>query len=81
MTDVVACVNQVAEGKRAAAEVEDGGDRRINKHEVLAMRRFAEEDLGAWRFKMDGQINPRIDCSQSPLAVRLTPGGSSGVGI
>ena len=22
---------------------------------------------------MDGQINPRIDCSQSPLAVRLTP--------
>jgi len=24
-------------------------------------------------FKIDGQINPRIDCSQSPLAVRLTP--------
>src|ERR1700674_5844256 len=22
---------------------------------------------------MDGQVNPRIDCSQSPLAVRLTP--------
>ena len=44
----------------------------INKHEVMAMRRFAEEDLGV-EFKIDGQINPRIDCSQSPLAVRLTP--------
>jgi radical SAM protein with 4Fe4S-binding SPASM domain len=44
----------------------------INKHEVMAMRRFAEEELGV-DFKMDGQINPRIDCSQSPLAVRLTP--------
>ena len=44
----------------------------INKHEVIAMRRFAEEELGV-EFKMDGQINPRIDCSQSPLAVRLTP--------
>jgi radical SAM protein with 4Fe4S-binding SPASM domain len=44
----------------------------INKHEVIAMRLFAEEELGV-EFKMDGQINPRIDCSQSPLAVRLTP--------
>jgi radical SAM protein with 4Fe4S-binding SPASM domain len=44
----------------------------INKHEVVAMRRFAEEELGL-EFKTDGQINPRIDCSQSPLAVRLTP--------
>jgi radical SAM protein with 4Fe4S-binding SPASM domain len=44
----------------------------INKHEVMAMRQFAEEELGV-EFKMDGQINPRIDCSQSPLAVRLTP--------
>jgi radical SAM protein with 4Fe4S-binding SPASM domain len=44
----------------------------INKHEVLAMKRFAEEELGV-EFKCDGQINPRIDCSQSPLAVRLTP--------
>jgi radical SAM protein with 4Fe4S-binding SPASM domain len=43
----------------------------INKHEVIAMRRFAEEELGV-QFKMDGQINPRIDCSHSPLAVRLT---------
>jgi radical SAM protein with 4Fe4S-binding SPASM domain len=44
----------------------------VNKHEVLAMRQFAEEELGV-EFKTDGQINPRIDCSQSPLAVRLTP--------
>lgn len=44
----------------------------INKHEISAMRRFAEEDLGV-EFKCDGEINPRIDCSQSPLAVRLTP--------
>ncbi len=44
----------------------------VNKHEISAMRQFAEEELGV-EFKMDGQINPRIDCSQSPLAVRLTP--------
>ncbi len=44
----------------------------INKHEVTAMRQFAEEELGV-EFKFDGQINPRIDCSQSPLAVRLAP--------
>src|ERR1700728_823444 len=44
----------------------------INKHEVVSMRRFAEEELGV-EFKFDSQINPRIDCSQSPLAVRLTP--------
>ena len=42
----------------------------INKHEISAMRSFAEEELGV-EFKIDGQINPRIDCSQSPLAVRL----------
>jgi radical SAM protein with 4Fe4S-binding SPASM domain len=44
----------------------------INKHEVMAMRRFAEEELGV-EFKSDGQINPRVDCSRSPLAVRLAP--------
>jgi radical SAM protein with 4Fe4S-binding SPASM domain len=44
----------------------------INKHEIGAMRQFAEEEIGV-EFKFDGQINPRIDCSQSPLAVRLTP--------
>jgi len=43
----------------------------VNKHEISAMRHFAEEELGV-EFKTDGQINPRIDCSQSPLAVRLS---------
>jgi radical SAM protein with 4Fe4S-binding SPASM domain len=43
----------------------------INKHEIQAMKRFAEE-LGC-EFKFDPMINPRIDCSSSPLAVRLTP--------
>jgi radical SAM protein with 4Fe4S-binding SPASM domain len=44
----------------------------INKHEMMAMRQFAQDELGV-EFKIDGQINPRIDCSQSPLAVRLSP--------
>lgn len=43
----------------------------VNKHEVAAMKRFAAE-LGVG-FKFDPMINPRIDCSASPLAVRLTP--------
>lgn len=43
----------------------------INKHELPAMKKFAEE-LGV-EFKFDPMINPRIDCSSSPLAVRLTP--------
>jgi radical SAM protein with 4Fe4S-binding SPASM domain len=36
------------------------------------MQRFAEEELGV-KFKFDSMINPRVDCSQSPLEVRLTP--------
>jgi radical SAM protein with 4Fe4S-binding SPASM domain len=44
----------------------------INKHEVWDMQRFAEEELGV-EFKFDPMINPRVDCSLSPLAVRLTP--------
>lgn len=43
----------------------------INKHEIAAMKKFAQ-DLGV-EFKFDPMINPRIDCSSSPLAVRLTP--------
>lgn len=43
-----------------------------NVHEIWEMQRFAEEDLGV-EFKFDSMINPRIDCSQSPLAVRLKP--------
>jgi radical SAM protein with 4Fe4S-binding SPASM domain len=43
----------------------------INKHEVAMMKAMAAE-LGV-EFKFDPMINPRIDCSSSPLAVRLTP--------
>jgi radical SAM protein with 4Fe4S-binding SPASM domain len=44
----------------------------INRHEVFEMKRLAEEEFGV-EFKFDAAINPRIDCSQSPLAVRLSP--------
>ena len=43
----------------------------VNVHELHDMQEFAD-DLGV-QFKFDGMMNPRIDCSQSPLAVRLTP--------
>jgi radical SAM protein with 4Fe4S-binding SPASM domain len=43
-----------------------------NRHEIWEMKRFAEDDLGV-EFKFDAMINPRIDCSARPLAVRLTP--------
>ena len=45
---------------------------KINRHEVISMREFAEDELGV-EFKFDSLINPRIDCSQSPIAVRLSP--------
>jgi radical SAM protein with 4Fe4S-binding SPASM domain len=44
----------------------------LNRHEISDMQRFAEEELGV-EFKFDGMINARIDCSHSPLEVRLTP--------
>jgi radical SAM protein with 4Fe4S-binding SPASM domain len=44
----------------------------INRHEIDDMQRFAEDELGV-TFKFDGMINARIDCSHSPLEVRLTP--------
>ncbi len=44
----------------------------INKHEVIGMKEFAENELGV-DFKFDSLMNPRIDCSQAPLAVRLSP--------
>src|SRR5208283_2265544 len=43
----------------------------VNKHEIGAMQALAEE-LGV-HFKFDAMMTPRIDCSQSPLAVRLQP--------
>src|SRR5438067_13250503 len=45
---------------------------KINRHEVVTMREFAEEELGV-EFKFGSLINPRIDCWQSPVAVRLSP--------
>jgi radical SAM protein with 4Fe4S-binding SPASM domain len=36
------------------------------------MKRFAEKEIGV-DFKFDPLVNPRTDCSQSPLAVRLSP--------
>jgi radical SAM protein with 4Fe4S-binding SPASM domain len=44
----------------------------VNQHEIWEMKRFVEEDLGL-AFRFDALINPRYDCSQSPLDVRLTP--------
>jgi radical SAM protein with 4Fe4S-binding SPASM domain len=44
----------------------------VNKHEVVAMKEFVEQELHL-DFKFDSLVNPRIDCSQSPLAVRLSP--------
>jgi radical SAM protein with 4Fe4S-binding SPASM domain len=44
----------------------------INKHEVYEMKRMAEEDFGV-EFKFDPLLNPRVDCSAAPLAVRLQP--------
>src|SRR5437016_9105416 len=44
----------------------------INRHEVIAMKEFTEHELGL-EFKFDSLLNPRIDCSQAPLAVRLSP--------
>ena len=43
-----------------------------NKHELWDMKQFVEDDLGL-EFKFDAILNPRCDCSQSPLEVRLSP--------
>jgi radical SAM protein with 4Fe4S-binding SPASM domain len=43
----------------------------VNRHEVYEMQRMAEQDFGV-DFKFDPLVNPRTDCSQSPIAVRLT---------
>ena len=45
---------------------------KINCHEVIAMKKFAEQELEL-EFKFDSQMNPRIDCSRAPLNVRLSP--------
>lgn len=43
-----------------------------NKHEFWDMKRFVEDELGL-QFKFDALLNPRCDCSQGPLDVRLSP--------
>jgi radical SAM protein with 4Fe4S-binding SPASM domain len=43
-----------------------------NKLEIDALKRFVEEDLGL-EFKFDAMVNPRRDCTQIPLDVRLAP--------
>ena len=45
---------------------------RENKHEIWEMKRFAEEGLGV-DFRFDALINSRIDCSQKPIEVRVSP--------
>jgi len=44
----------------------------INKHEIWDMKKFVEEELGL-EFRFDAMINPSIDCSQKPLAARISP--------
>jgi radical SAM protein with 4Fe4S-binding SPASM domain len=44
----------------------------INKHEIGEMKNFVEEEFGL-DFRFDAMINPRIDYSDRPLAVRLPP--------
>ncbi|MCE7957333.1 MAG: radical SAM protein, partial [Acidobacteria bacterium ACB2] len=44
----------------------------VNRHEIWEMRRYVEEELGL-PFRFDAMMSPRIDCSQSPLATRLSP--------
>ena len=44
----------------------------VNRNEIREMKRFVEKDLRL-EFRFDAFINPRYDCSQSPLEVRLKP--------
>jgi radical SAM protein with 4Fe4S-binding SPASM domain len=44
----------------------------LNRHEIKEMKRFVENDLRL-PFRFDALLNPRCDCSLSPLDVRLAP--------
>ncbi len=44
----------------------------LNKQELWEMKKFVEEELKL-EFRFDAMINPRIDCDQRPLEVRLKP--------
>src|SRR6202041_3292835 len=50
----------------------------INRHEVFEMKRMAEQEFGV-EFKFDPLVNPRIDCSHSPAALRLSPEKATGM--
>ncbi len=43
----------------------------LNRHEIAAMKRLAEDDLGL-PFRFDALLNPRCDGRPGPLALRLT---------
>jgi len=43
-----------------------------NKNEIWEIKDYVEKDLGL-EFRFDPIVNPRIDCSQNPLNVRLSP--------
>ncbi len=44
----------------------------LNRHEIWEMKKFVVEELGL-PFRFDSMMTPRIDCSRSPLEVRLSP--------
>ena len=46
----------------------------LNRHEIQAMKRLAEDDLGL-PFRFDALLNARCDGSPGPLDVRLGAGG------
>lgn len=43
----------------------------LNRHEIAAMKRLAEDDLGL-PFRFDALLNPRCDGRSGPLALRLS---------
>lgn len=44
----------------------------LNEHELWQIKSFVEDELGL-QFRFDPLINPRIDYSQAPLSLRLSP--------
>jgi len=44
----------------------------LNEHEILQLKSFVEGELGL-RFRFDPLITPRLDHSQAPLSLRISP--------
>jgi radical SAM protein with 4Fe4S-binding SPASM domain len=44
----------------------------LNEHEIWELKSFVEDELRL-EFRFDAMINPRVDYSQKPLALRLSP--------